>query len=1080
MLPRYKKSLFTAVLVASAGITTASWASDTLESLKGVSVPSDSQLSSIVKDYDDLLVLGKALFWDQQAGVDGQACGSCHFHAGADSRFKNQISPHGASGSSDFAPTRSGGGDANYLLNSDDWPLFELHDRNDRNSGIRFDTDDVVSSQGVFNSVQDNFNGDVTGEDSECSQVNDPLFNVDGINTRRVEPRNAPTVFNTGFMFRLFWDGRANNRFNGVDPFGKRNENARVLRNSGGSYHAERISLKNSALASLSVGPPQSNFEMNCDGRAFSHIGRKLLNLQPLGDQEVHPDDSVLGSYANGAGNGLTTSYSHLIQEAFKNEWWDGSSDIDGFSHMETNFAFYWGLALQAYQSSLVSDDAPLDRYLDSESNHGMSTAAIRGMGVFLGDGKCIACHKGPDLTAAGHVLQSENEEGGLVERMTMGHLPGSDDSSNTYNALYDNGFYNIGVSPTDEDIGVGGLDPWGNPLSFTRQEKIRSRNYRDVPAKNAKFCANHGYTCHIPAGVTATVWYGSSEANKWSVLTNVTGSKICRNVPHGWGDPAPGYSKHCRYVVNEYSDTVPSSNAQHCANENGTCVIPQGTEATVWYGADSRWTAMSEVTSNLGCNNSVFGDPAHGTAKQCKVETTRMDSVAVPAADARHCANNYRYCDVGSVASTVWYGEGNDWAVKTDVTGLIYCRGWSFGVHTNWHATCRTVAPPNYAGPANDLLPPADAIDCAAQGQHCNIPHSERASVWYGADSRWTVRSNLHGSVSCDNNHFPDAAEGSSKSCKYLLNGPDPIFVEASKLEVESGTPVRPHERDAIDGSFKTAGLRNVELTGPYFHNGGHLTLRQVVEFYNRGGDRQRVHVGGQTCDTTGFNGSCTNVDPDIEHLSLSDSQLDDLVEFLKALTDDRVRTEKAPFDHPGITVPLGHTGDEYDITPVGTASGGTVAEDALFVLPAVGRHGRTADDRRPLPRFDELVSCSDSSGDIAACFDEAYNSTDYVEPSASATIAYAHTSPNRFLWWVRNWTLHVNGTADNLPTSSVSIYQGLTNGSGECNGSLLTHASVSNGHFGISLTRPYSDQHVCVASHGSRTALATSSVSQ
>ncbi len=31
---------------------------------------------------------------------------------------------------------------------------------------------------------------------------------------------------------------------------------------------------------------------------------------------------------------------------------------------------------------------------------------------------------------------------------------------------------------------------------------------------------------------------------------------------------------------------------------------------------------------------------------------------------------------------------------------------------------------------------------------------------------------------------------------------------------------------------------MRNVELTGPYFHTGSYLTLRQVVDFYMRGGD--------------------------------------------------------------------------------------------------------------------------------------------------------------------------------------------------------------------------------------------------
>jgi hypothetical protein len=40
-----------------------------------------------------LLILGKALFWDQQVGSDGQACASCHFAAGVDSRSVNVLNP---------------------------------------------------------------------------------------------------------------------------------------------------------------------------------------------------------------------------------------------------------------------------------------------------------------------------------------------------------------------------------------------------------------------------------------------------------------------------------------------------------------------------------------------------------------------------------------------------------------------------------------------------------------------------------------------------------------------------------------------------------------------------------------------------------------------------------------------------------------------------------------------------------------------------------------------------------------------------------------------------------------------------
>ena len=42
------------------------------------------------------------------------------------------------------------------------------------------------------------------------------------LNTRNVEPRNTPSNINAVFNFRNFWDGRANNTFNGVNPFGRR------------------------------------------------------------------------------------------------------------------------------------------------------------------------------------------------------------------------------------------------------------------------------------------------------------------------------------------------------------------------------------------------------------------------------------------------------------------------------------------------------------------------------------------------------------------------------------------------------------------------------------------------------------------------------------------------------------------------------------------------------------------------------------------------------------------------------------------------------------------------------------------
>jgi cytochrome c peroxidase len=67
---------------------------------------------------------------------------------------------------------------------------------------------------------------------------------------------------------------------------------------------------------------------------------------------------------------------------------------------------------------------------------------------------------------------------------------------------------------------------------------------------------------------------------------------------------------------------------------------------------------------------------------------------------------------------------------------------------------------------------------------------------------------------------------------------------------------------------AFKTVPLRNVALTGPYMHNGSLKTLRDVVDFYNRGGD-----------DPDGR-------DPLIQPLNLTDQEKSDLLAFLNALT--------------------------------------------------------------------------------------------------------------------------------------------------------------------------------------------------
>ena len=138
----------------------------------------------------------------------------------------------------------------------------------------------------------------------------------------------------------------------------------------------------------------------------------------------------------------------------------------------------------------------------------------------------------------------------------------------------------------------------------------------------------------------------------------------------------------------------------------------------------------------------------------------------------------------------------------------------------------------------------------------------------------------------------------------------------------------IGPNDRIAVKGAFKTPSLRNIELTGPYMHNGGMKSLEEVVEFYTRGADfHDQNHA---------------DLDPDvggISEIANDPQQMAALVAFLKSLTDERVRNQAAPFDHPSL--------------PIFQGSRGVIEGEQIenvIVLPAVGASGGT-----PIRTFEE-----------------------------------------------------------------------------------------------------------------------------
>lgn len=136
------------------------------------------------------------------------------------------------------------------------------------------------------------------------------------------------------------------------------------------------------------------------------------------------------------------------------------------------------------------------------------------------------------------------------------------------------------------------------------------------------------------------------------------------------------------------------------------------------------------------------------------------------------------------------------------------------------------------------------------------------------------------------------------------VFNGLLPPYYERTELEVlgvpQKGSVRRPkadtdsgrYNFFAIsfnNGAFKTSSVRNSAMTAPYMHNGAFKTLKEVIEFYNKGGGAGlKLSIENQTLSD--------------KPLSLTRKEIRELVAFMEALTDtpDTVRIK-----HRTITAP-------------------------------------------------------------------------------------------------------------------------------------------------------------------------------
>ncbi|HZS40260.1 MAG TPA: MbnH family di-heme enzyme [Polyangia bacterium] len=158
--------------------------------------------------------------------------------------------------------------------------------------------------------------------------------------------------------------------------------------------------------------------------------------------------------------------------------------------------------------------------------------------------------------------------------------------------------------------------------------------------------------------------------------------------------------------------------------------------------------------------------------------------------------------------------------------------------------------------------------------------------------------------------------------------------------------------------GKFKIPTLRNVELTAPYFHDGSAATLDDVLDNYAHGG--RLISTGPYA----GNGATSVHRDPLVKGFTMSDQEKQDMIAFLKSLTDtsyindQRFANPSCPDDLPQ-SCPQVVPSYQNDVAPIVQRSCAMECHSAGHVAA-----------NRALPDYQSLFNLKDAAlNNIAVC---------------------------------------------------------------------------------------------------------------
>jgi cytochrome c peroxidase len=116
------------------------------------------------------------------------------------------------------------------------------------------------------------------------------------------------------------------------------------------------------------------------------------------------------------------------------------------------------------------------------------------------------------------------------------------------------------------------------------------------------------------------------------------------------------------------------------------------------------------------------------------------------------------------------------------------------------------------------------------------------------------------------------------ARQAEQLINSGDTAAIDRAAIQTDMSALGRflVTKKEADIAAFKTPNIRNVLVTGPYFHDGSQETLWDVIDHYNKGAGLQNPYL-----------------DQDIQPLALTESDIDDLVAFLASLTSPNYKEQ-------------------------------------------------------------------------------------------------------------------------------------------------------------------------------------------